>query len=62
MNNNKISATNLRNWFYQYLSYSHLTNELVRSNSNIYKALLTHDNSNFRLKILRYYNHNDLIK
>lgn len=56
------SAVNLRNRFYQYLSHSHITNELIRSNSNIHKALLKHDYSNFKLEILLYCNDNDLIK
>nr|YP_009750534.1 GIY-YIG endonuclease [Tolypocladium cylindrosporum]QIJ60539.1 GIY-YIG endonuclease [Tolypocladium cylindrosporum] len=63
--NNKCyigSANNLRNRFYQYLSISNITNELLKYNSNIYKALLKYKYNNFRLEILEYSEINDLIK
>jgi GIY-YIG catalytic domain len=56
------SAINLRNRFYDYLSYSHIINRSARSNSEIYRALLRDDYLNFKLEILQYCTHNDLIK
>jgi group I intron endonuclease len=55
------SSVNLGARFLQYFSSNHLTEVLGRSESLIYRALLKHGYSSFKLEILEYCNQEECV-
>jgi len=56
------SSIELRSRFYDYFSINNMKNGLLKYNSNIYKALIKYNYSQFRLDIIRYCNKEDVIE
>jgi hypothetical protein len=56
------SAINLSNRFKNYYNKAYLEREIIKNNSMIYKAILKHGYSSFKLDILEYCNSNVLIE